>query len=95
MVNCMNRDRQFLQNLYEAFNKREIETVISLMHPNVKWANGMEGGFIYGRDRVRDYWEKQFEMIQPQLQTLNFETDEANRSVVSVHQIIRDLEGKN
>jgi SnoaL-like domain len=89
----MNPDRQFLQNLYEAFNNREIETIISLMHPNVKWANGTEGGFVYGRDRVRDYWEKQFEMIQPKLQTLNFETDEANRSVVTVHQIVKDLEG--
>jgi hypothetical protein len=89
----MNPDRQFLQNLYEAFNKREIEMVISLMHPNVKWANGMEGGFVYGRDQVREYWERQFKMIQPQLQALNFEIDETNRSVVTVHQIIRDLEG--
>lgn len=94
-VNGMSPDRQFLQNLYEAFNKREIETVISFMHPNVKWANGMEGGFVYGRDQVREYWEKQFKMIQPQLQVLNFETDEANRSVVNVHQIIRDLEGNS
>jgi hypothetical protein len=93
MVNGMNRDQQFLQNLYEAFNKREIEMVISLIHPNVKWANGMEGGFVYGREQVRNYWKKQFEMIQPQLQALDFETDEANRSLVTVHQIVRDLEG--
>jgi hypothetical protein len=93
MVNGMNRDQQFLQNLYEAFNKREIEMVISLIHPNVKWANGMEGGFVYGREQVRNYWKKQFEMIQPQLQVLDFETDEVNRSVVTVHQIVRDLEG--
>ncbi len=85
MVNSMNPDRQFLQNLYEAFNNREIETIISSMHPNVKWANGMEGGFIYRPDRVRDYWEKQFEIVQPKLQILNVETDEANRSVVTAH----------
>ena len=89
----MNPQKQFLQNLYEAFNNREIETIISVMHPHVKWANGMEGGFVYGRDQVRDYWKKQFEVVQPQLQALNFEVDEADRSVVTVHQIIRDLEG--
>lgn len=89
----MNPQKQFLQDLYAAFNNREIETIISVMHPNVKWANAMQGGFVYGRDRVRDYWEQQFEVVQVQLQALNFEVDEAARSVVTVHQIVRDLEG--
>lgn len=68
--------------------------IISLMHPNVKWANGMDGGFVYGRDNVREYWRKQFEIIKSQLEPLNYETDENNRNVVTVHHIIRDLEGK-
>lgn len=89
----MTLNQQFFQNLYQAFNKREVETVISLMHPDVKWANGMEGGFVYGRDAVREYWQRQFEMIQPQLEPLNFETDENNRSIITVHQIVRDLGG--
>ena len=88
----MSSNQQFLQNLYDAFNKREIETIISLMRPNVKWANGLEGGFVFGRDAVREYWTNQFKMIQPELETLNFETDEKNRNVVTVHQIIRDLQ---
>ena len=89
----MSSDQQFLQNLYDAFNKREIETIISVMRPDVKWANGLEGGFVYGRDAVREYWTNQFKMIQPELETLNFETDEKNRNIVTVHQIIRDLQG--
>src|SRR5882762_8532553 len=90
----MSSNQQFLQNLYDAFNKREIETIISLMRPHVKWANGLEGGFVYGRDAVREYWTNQFKDIQPELETLKFETDEKNRNVVTVHQIIRDLQGK-
>jgi hypothetical protein len=89
----MSSNQQFLQNLYDAFNKREIETIISLMRPDVKWANGLEGGFVYGRDAVREYWTNQFKDIQPELETLKFETDEKNRNVVTVHQIIRDLQG--
>ncbi|WP_319419070.1 nuclear transport factor 2 family protein [Pleurocapsa sp. FMAR1] len=89
----MSSNQQFLQILYEAFNKRKIETIISFMRPDVKWANGVEGGFVYGRDAVRDYWTNQFKSIQPQLETLKFETDENNRNVVTVHQIIRDLQG--
>lgn len=86
-------EQKFLRNLYEAFNRREIETILSMMHSDVKWANGMEGGFIYGRDKVREYWNRQFETIQPQLEPLEFETDENNRSVVTVRQTVRDLEG--
>jgi len=90
----MQRHREeLLQNLYDAFNRREIETVLSTMKENVKWANGMEGGFVYGRDNVRQYWRKQFETFKPQLTPLKFETDEKGRNVVSVHQIVRDLDG--
>jgi hypothetical protein len=90
----MNSNKEFLQNLYDAFNKREIETIIALMRFDVKWANGLEGGFVHGRDQVREYWTNQFKDIQPELETLKFETDEKNRNVVTVHQIIKDLEGK-
>jgi SnoaL-like domain len=89
----MSSNQQFLQNLYNAFNKREIETIISVMHPDVKWANGLEGGFVYGRDAVREYWTNQFKGIQAELETLKFETDENNRNIVTVHQIIKDLQG--
>lgn len=89
----MSSNQQFLQNLYDAFNRREIETIISSMRPDVKWANGFEGGFVYGRDAVREYWTNQFKEIQPELETLRFETDENDRDVVTVHQIIRDLQG--
>ena len=89
----MSSNQQFLQNLYEAFNKREIETIISAMHPDVKWANGFEGGFVYGRDAVREYWTNQLMAIQPELETLKFETDENSRNIVTVHEIIKDLQG--
>jgi ketosteroid isomerase-like protein len=89
----MSSNQQFLQNLYDAFNKGDLETIISAMHPDVKWANGVEGGFVYGRDAVREYWTEQYKVIQVQLETLKFETDESDRDVVTVHQIVRDLQG--
>ena len=89
----MSSNREFLQNLYDAFNNREIETIISFMRPDVKWANGVEGGFVYGRDAVREYWTNQFKDIQPELETLKFETDKNDRNVVTAHQVIKDLQG--
>lgn len=89
----MSENRQFLQNLYDAFNNREIETIIAAMHPDVKWANGLEGGFVYGRDAVREYWTEQFKNIQPELTAIKFERDERGRDVVTAHQIVKDLQG--
>jgi limonene-1,2-epoxide hydrolase len=67
--------------------------VISVMSPDVTWANGVEGGFVHGRDAVREYWTKQYQVIQVQLETLKFETDEHDRNIVTVHQIVKDLQG--
>ncbi|MCD9186167.1 MAG: nuclear transport factor 2 family protein [Pyrinomonadaceae bacterium] len=89
----MSANQEFLQNLYDAFNRREIETIIAKMHPDVKWANGLEGGFVHGHDAVREYWTNQFKAILPELETLNFETDESGRNIVTVHQIVKDLDG--
>lgn len=63
------------------------------MRPDVKWANGVEGGFVYGRNAVREYWINQFKSIQVQLESLKFNIDENNRNVVTAHQIVRDLQG--
>jgi hypothetical protein len=89
----MTSQQRFLQELYDAFNEREFESVLSKMDPAVKWANGMEGGFVYGRDAVREYWRKQFEVTKGQLKPLKYDIDENNRSVVTVHLTVKDLQG--
>ena len=46
-------DSDHLRQMYEAFNRRDVETVIADLQPDVQWANGVEGGFVRGRDNVR------------------------------------------
>lgn len=82
-----------MKKLYEAFNKRAIETVLAMMAEDVEWANGMEGGFVYGRDAVRKYWRRQFALINPHLEIVSLETVGNDRAVVTVHQIVKDLDG--
>jgi hypothetical protein len=89
----MDNNARFFETLYKDFNDHKIESVIANMTENVKWANGMEGGFVYGRDSVRSYWRKQFEQMQSRVKPLKIETD---RDIVKikVHQVVHDLEGK-
>jgi hypothetical protein len=89
----MSFQQEFIPNLYNAFNRRDIEAVLAMMAEDVKWANGMEGGFVYGRDNVREYWRRQFEVINPQLEILNIKSDADNRAVVTIHQIVKNLSG--
>ncbi len=48
--------QELLRMGYTAFNARDIDAILSMMHPDVEWANGMEGGYVHGHDGVRAYW---------------------------------------
>jgi hypothetical protein len=63
------------------------------MHPDVDWPNGMEGGRVQGRDEVRAYWERQFSVIDSHVEPEAFEELGDGRVSVTVHQVVRDLEG--
>lgn len=82
-----------LKQAYAAFNARDIETVLALMHPDVAWANGMEGGHVYGRGAVRSYWEHQWTLVDPHVDPIKFQDGENGQIVTQVHQVVHDLAG--
>jgi len=82
-----------LRAAYVAFNARDVDAVLALMHADVDWPNGLEGGRLRGKREVRDYWRRQWEMIDPQVEPVRFADDELGRTVVEVHQVVSDLGG--
>ena len=64
------------------------------MAPDVDWPNGMEGGRERGKAAVRDYWQRQFRLIDSRVEPKSFETDSEGRVVVEVHQRVHDLDGE-
>jgi ketosteroid isomerase-like protein len=85
--------QDLLTKAYAAFNARDIDAVLALMHPEVEWANGMEGGHVHGHEAVRDYWTRQWKLINPLVEPKEFQPDESGQMVVAVHQVVHDLEG--
>lgn len=85
-------DTEQLKYLYDRFNARDIDAVLAMLHRDVAWANGMEGGHVHGHDGIRDYWTRQWSKIDPHVEPIRFSTGE-NRAEVDVHQIVRDLDG--
>jgi hypothetical protein len=85
--------QDLLTQAYSDFNKRDINAALAVMHSQVKWANGMEGGYVYGHEAVRDYWTRQWNLVDPHVEPRSFQQDENQRIMVDVHQVVRDLEG--
>lgn len=87
-------EHDLLWAAYRNFNLRNIDEVLSSLHPDVEWANGMEGGHVHGRENVRAYWTRQWEIFDPHVEPLAIETDPDGRTVVKVHQVVKDKLGK-
>ena len=83
-----------LGGVYAAFNARDVDRVLAAMHPDVDWPNGMDGGYVHGRDAVRDYWTRQWRLIDPHVEPRRFALEDDGRITVHVHQVVRDLAGR-
>src|SRR5690349_21182690 len=84
---------QLLRKAYEAFDRRDFETVIAMMDPQVDWPNKWEGGRVRGRTAVRDYWKRQFEVLDSRLEAQGFSVEDDGRIAVTVRQIVHDKAG--
>ena len=83
-----------LKKAYQAFNARDIDAALATMQPDVLWPNAMEGGTVQGRIGVREYWTRQWGMLDPRVEPVKFNRDAESRVVVEVHQIVLDRSGK-
>jgi len=89
----MNEEEMMLGRIYEAFNRRDMDTVLAGMHPAVDWPNGWEGGRVCGREEVRSYWRRQWAAVDPTVVPVDFEHRRDGGIRVRVHQTVRDLSG--
>lgn len=90
----MQSRHELLTAVYAAFNSRDIDSVLAFMRVDVDWPNGMEGGRLHGHGEVRVYWRRQWGLIDPHVEPVSIEDDEAGNTIVDVRQVIRDLSGK-
>jgi SnoaL-like protein len=85
---------ELLQRVYRDFNRRNIEPLLAVLHQEVIWPNGWEGGTIVGRDGVRNYWTRQWAAINPTVEPLGFQALADGRIKVGVRQRVHNLAGE-
>ena len=66
----MDDDVKILERLYDRFNARDIDGVLTALTDDVAWANGMDGGHVHGREAIRAYWTRQWAMVSPTVLSL-------------------------
>jgi ketosteroid isomerase-like protein len=81
---------QVLRSAYRAFNARDVEAALELMHPEVDWPNAWEGGRVIGHAAVRDYWNRQFAAISSNVEPLRFVEESDGGITVDIHQVVHD-----
>jgi len=90
----MDDDIKVLERLYDRFNARDIDGVLTVLTDDVAWANGMDGGCVHGREAVREYWTRQLTMVSPHVEPVGFHRTADGAIIAEVRQSVRDLEGK-
>jgi len=83
---------QILRDAYAAFNARDLDAAIELMHPDVDWPNAWEGRRVQGHAAVRAYWERQFAAISSQVEPERFREEPDGSITVEVHQVVHDAQ---
>jgi len=90
----MKSEAKLVEKLYDGFNARRMDAVLSMLAEDVTWANGMHGGHVHGREALREYWTQQWSTIDPHVEPTRITQAEDGTTVVEVHQTVRDLQGQ-
>lgn len=85
---------QLLDELYAAFNRRDVDGALRLMTEGVDWPKASEGGRVVGKEAIREYWQRQWREFDPHVKPVAVQEREDGRVEVRVHQLVKDLRGE-
>ena len=83
-----------LEDMYDAFNARDVDAALAHLAPGVDWPNAATGGRIQGREAVRAYWLAQWRESDPIVKPVRIDFAADGTVHVRVDQLVRDLVGK-
>ena len=90
----MTKTESLIEQAYSAFNQRNIDVALALMSDSVSWPKASEGGRAVGKEQIRAYWRRQWKEFDPHLDPLEVLDQEAGRTHVRVHQLVKSLGGE-
>ena len=89
----MANTQALLAEAYSAFNRRDIDSALSLMSETVDWPSASEGGRVVGKEEIRAYWTRQWVEFDPNVEPMEVTERAAGTTEVKVHQLVKNLHG--
>ena len=89
----MTKTESLIAQVYSAFNQRNIDGALAFMSDSVSWPKASEGGRVVGKEEIRAYWSRQWKEFDPHVDPLEVLDQEAGRTHVRVHQLVKSLGG--
>jgi hypothetical protein len=89
----MTDTESLIAQVYSAFNQRNIDGALAFMSDSVSWPKASEGGRVIGKEEIRTYWSRQWKEFDPHVDPLEVLDQEAGRTRVRVHQLVKSLGG--
>ena len=86
-------DTETVKRMYQSFKARDIDGVLAVLAEDVSWANGMDGGYVQGHEGVREYWTRQWSLVDPRVEPVRFSQADVDSILVEVKQSIFNLDG--
>jgi ketosteroid isomerase-like protein len=90
----MFQPQDLIRKIYAAFNARDIPAILATFHPQVRWARAWEGDYAVGHEEVRDYWQRQWQELNPHVEPTDIRQGEDGRLEVAVQQLVKDKQGQ-
>jgi len=87
------KHEDLVREAYAAFNARKVDAGVALMDPEVDWPNVPKGGFVHGREQVREHWREQFGRVDPHIEITGVKQTSEGRVEAHVRQIVRRPDG--
>ena len=86
--------KTLIEQAYSAFNRRDIDGALELMTQDVSWPKASEGGKVFGKEKVRAYWTRQWGDFDPHVEPLAITEGDGGKVRVRVHQLVKSLQGE-
>lgn len=89
----MEDTKTLMTRMYEAFNRRDIESTLAWMSETVDWPPSSEGGRVVGKNEIRAYWTRQWSEFNPNVEPIEVIDCPDGKIEVKVHQLVKTLDG--
>lgn len=90
----MDKETDLITQLYEDFNARKTDSILAKLTEDVRWANGMDGGYVHGHNALQEYWKRQWASLNPQIKAVGFSKTEDGSILVEALFTGQPMEGQ-